>query len=298
MLKLKSGFSGEQAVILPTSIIEEFKASHIGNQLFITDIGFYPNAGNHFRQRKADETNQFILIYCIDGDGWFRIDNITTKITANQAFILPKNKAHAYGCNIKRAWTIYWIHFDGHMASYLAENLDKPIFISPDSDSRINERIKLFEEIFQTLKNGYSRQNLEFSSSALLYFMGSIKYLNTYRLATTSIKTPIDKDFIENSIHYMRENIHKKLSVKSIADYVGISVSHFSTIFQSKTGYPPLGYLTHLKIQQACHFLDFTEMKVNQISAKVGYDDPQYFSRVFSKTMGMSPASYRKKKKG
>lgn len=298
MLRIKSGFSGERAVILPVSIIEEFKTTPLGKQLFITDIGFYPNASCHFRQRKAEEANQFILIYCVDGDGWFRIDNITTKVTANQVFILPKNKAHSYGCNIKRTWTIYWIHFDGYIAPYLAEGLEKPLIISPESNSRINDRFKLFEEVFQTLKNGYSRQNLEFSTTALVYFLGSVKYLNTYRFAGVSLKSPEDKDVIENAIHYMHENIHKKLSVKSIADYVGISVSHFSAIFQSKTGSTPLGYLTHIKIQEACHYLDFSEMKINQISAKVGYDDPLYFSRIFTKTMGVSPAIYRKKKKG
>lgn len=298
MIKIKSGFSGEQAVILPESIVEEFKTNEVGKHLYITDMGFYPNADNHFRERKASEAKQFVLIYCVDGDGWFSIEKTRTKISENQAFILPKGKAHAYGCNHKHTWTIYWIHFDGTMAPYLANELDKPLLISPVSESRINERLKLFEEIFQTLKNGYSKQNLEFSSTALFYFLGSIKYLNTFRHATISIKVPDEKDVIENTIHFMRENIHKKLSVKNISDYVGMSASHFSATFQSKTGYPPLSYLTHLKIQQACHYLDFTEMKINQLCAKVGYEDPLYFSRIFTKTMGMSPASYRKKKKG
>lgn len=298
MIKIKSGFTGERAVILPDSITEEFKCTEIGKQLYITDIGFYPSANSHFRERKADEAKQFVLMYCVDGEGWFRINHTTTKVTANQVFVLPKNIAHAYGCNQKHTWTIYWIHFDGELAPYLSEGLEKPLFIAPDNDSRINDRIKLFEEIFQTLKNGYSRQNLEFSSMALHYFMGSVKYLNTYRFANTSVKLPNEKDVVESAIHFMRENIHKKLSVKSIADYVGISVSHFSSVFLSKTAYPPLGYLTHLKIQEACHYLDFTDMKVNQISAMVGYDDPLYFSRIFTKTMGVSPATYRKKKKG
>lgn len=298
MLKIKSGFTGERAVILPESVIQEFRASPVGQQLHITDIGFYPNAGSHFRERKAEEANQFILIYCVDGDGWYRLNNITSKVSSNQLFILPKNKAHAYGCHQKHTWTIYWIHFDGTLASYLSEGIDKPLFISPDSDSRINDRLRLFEEIFQTLKNGYNIQNIDFCSTALHYFLGSIKYLSTYRLANIAIKKPNENDSVENAIHFMRENIHKKLSVKSIADYVGISASHFSAVFQSKTGYPPLAYLTHLKIQEACHYLDFSDMKINQLSAMVGYDDPLYFSRIFTKTMGMSPVLYRKKKKG
>jgi AraC-like DNA-binding protein len=298
MIKIKSGFSGERAAILPALIIEEYKFNTIGLHLYITDIGYYPNAGNHFRERTAEEAKQFILIYCVDGDGWFRLDKITTKVSANQVFILPKNKAHAYGCSNKRTWTIYWIHFDGTLASYLSEGLDRPINISPDVDSRINDRIKLFEEIFQSIKNGHSKQNLEFSSSTLIYFLSSIKYLNTYRHALVTLKTPDEKDVVDNAVHFMHENIHKKLSVKMIADYVGLSVSHFSTIFLSKTDYSPMVYITNLKIQQACHYLDFTDMKINQLCTMIGYDDPLYFSRIFSKIMGISPALYRKKKKG
>lgn len=57
-------------------------------------------------------------------------------------------------------------------------------------------------------------------------------------------------------------------------------------------------YTTQLKIQQACHHLDFSDMKVSQISMMLGYDDPLYFSRIFSKTMGMASSEYRKKREG
>lgn len=48
-----------------------------------------------------------------------------------------------------------------------------------------------------------------------------------------------------------------------------------------------------LKIKKACELLDTTGMKINQISLKLGYEDPYYVSRQFSKVMGMSPKGYR-----
>ena len=298
MAKIKSGFMGERAIVLPTPIIDEFKNTDLGSMLHITDIGFYPKASFHFRKRNKEEASQYILMYCVEGEGWFEIENQVQKIAANQVFVLPKGKAHCYGSKSKNPWTIYWIHFDGEKAAFFSEGLDKPLLVSPEKDSRIEDRFKLFEEVFSTLKNGYSKNNLEFSITALFYFFGSLKYLSTYRACNNSSQQLQQRDVADEAIHFMRENVRKRLTLKEIADYVGISQSYFSTLFQSKTGYSPLNYFIHLKIQEACHHLDFTDMKINQISLLVGFEDPFYFSRLFTKTMGNSPCEYREKKKG
>lgn len=298
MARIKSGFIGERAIVLPIPIIDEFKNTGLGSLLHITDLGFYPKARFHFRKRTKEESSQYILMYCVEGEGWFQVDNHIQKVTANQVFVLPKAKAHSYGSKTSNPWTIYWIHFDGEQAKFFADGLEKPLLVSPEKDSRIEERFKLFEDIFLSLKNGYAKNNLEFSITALFYFLGSLKYLSTYRVCNNLNQQFQQRDVADEAIHYMRENVRKRLTIKEISDYVGFSPSHFSTLFQSRTGYSPLNYFIHLKIQEACHHLDFTDMKINQISMLVGFEDPLYFSRLFTKTMGNSPSDYRKKKKG
>ncbi|WP_321436879.1 AraC family transcriptional regulator [uncultured Bacteroides sp.] len=296
MVKIKSGFMGERAIVLPAPIIEDLKNDELGCLLHITDIGFYPKADFHFRKRTKEETKQYILMYCVEGEGWFEIDGIRQKVLTHHFFIIPKGKAHAYGSNNVNPWTIYWIHFDGEKARYFAEGLDKPILISPEKDSRIEERLHLFEEIFSTLRNGYSKNNLNYSITSLFHFLGSLKFMGAYRESLSTNQQP--RDVADEAIHFMRENIRKRLTLKEISDYVGFSSSHFSMLFQKKTGYSPLNYLSQLKIQEACHYLDFSDLKINQISSMIGFDDPFYFSRIFTKTMGSSPSEYRSKKKG
>lgn len=296
MAKIKSGFTGERLLVIPISIVDEYKLSTLGRNLYITDIGYFPGAGYHFCQRNPEDANQFILIYCIDGVGWFRLNQKTFRIIENQAFILPKNKVHSYGSSYNHPWSIYWIHFDGEVANFFAEDMDKPITINPDENSRIHERIRLFEEIYLTLKNGFNKQNLDYSSSTLHYFLSSIKFLQIYRNALSAKKNKSEKDVVDRAIHYMHENIHKKITVKMIADYIGLSTSHFSALFLTKTSFSPINYLNRLKIQEACHYLDYSEMKINQLSSLVGYEDPLYFSRIFTKIIGQSPLTYRKNK--
>jgi transcriptional regulator GlxA family with amidase domain len=125
-----------------------------------------------------------------------------------------------------------------------------------------------------------------------------MKYLGVYRATTNLNQAGQQSGAVEEAIHFMHENIRKRITLKEIAQYVGFSPSHFSGLFQRKTGHSPLNYFIQLKIQEACHQLDFSDMKINQISMLVGFDDPLYFSRIFTKTMGSSPSEYRKKKKG
>lgn len=298
MAKIKDGFMGERAVVLPIPIIEDFRKTDLGSLLYITDIGYYPKASFHFRKRKKEEVFQYVLIYCIEGEGWFELENQMQRVCANQVFILPKEKAHSYGSNLKNPWTIYWCHFGGEKAAFFAEGLHKPLLISAEKESRIEDRLKLFEELFSTLKNGFGKENLDFSTTTFFYFLGSLKYLGAFRSSNVVNYEQQQLDRIDDAIHYMRENVRKRITLKQIADYVGYSTSHFSAKFQSKTGYSPLNYHIHLKIQEACHYLDFSDMKINQISMLVGFDDPFYFARIFGKTMGSSPSEYRKKKKG
>lgn len=295
MIKQKDGFNGERALILPQSVILEMEKDALASILHITDIGYYPKALHHFRERK-EPINQFIFIYCIEGTGWFRIGEQMSTVTGNQYFILPAGIPHAYGSDENNPWTIYWIHFKGKLASYFAGQAARPIEIRPSVQSRISNRNNLFEEIFRTLEMGYSHENLQYACSAFQYYLGTLRYLQQYREAASNDSNT--SDIVTAAIHFMKENLEKRLTLSDLAVHTGYSPSHFSALFSKRTGYAPLTYFNQLKIQQACHLLDFTDMKVNQICFKIGIEDTYYFSRLFRKVMGMSPREYKKQKKG
>lgn len=295
MIKRKEGFSGERALVLPQSVVQEMTKDAYFSVLHITDIGYYPKAYHHFRDRQ-EPVNQYVLIYCIEGSGWFKQGSNEYTVRENQYFILPAGQPHSYGADETNPWTIYWIHFKGKYASVFAKNQEKPIDIKPGLNSRISDRIELFEEIFRTLEMGYSYENLLYACTVFHHYLGTLHYKHQYRNARQ--KELQKYDIIAAAIHYMKENLEKRLSLDEIAGHIGYSASYFSVVFNKRTGYSPLTYFNQLKIQQACKLLDFTDMKINQICYKIGIEDEYYFSRLFSKIMGMSPRSYRKMKKG
>jgi AraC family transcriptional regulator, arabinose operon regulatory protein len=91
----------------------------------------------------------------------------------------------------------------------------------------------------------------------------------------------------------MGKSLGIKLTLDQISGNVGYSPTYFTTLFRRETGYSPLSYFSHLKILKACEFLDFTNLKIKQISFNLGYTDPYYFTKDFTKKMGLSPQKYR-----
>lgn len=294
-IRKRDGFKGERALFIPQTIVHEMENDLFMSALHITHIGYYPEAMHHYRERLSP-IDQFILIYCVEGAGWYRIGQQMHNVSANQYFIIPAGVEHAYGADERHPWTIYWIHFKGNVASNFVHPSGCPVEILPGPYSRNGMRTALFEEILHTLEMGYGRENLLYSCSALYHYLGTLFYIQPFLDAEYDGANR--KDRITAAIHFMRKNIGKKLTLKEIAASTGYSPAHFSVLFNRRTGYSPIVYFNQLKIQQACQYLDFTGMKMKQICLKIGIDDCYYFSRLFVRIMGMSPRTYKSMKKG
>jgi AraC-like DNA-binding protein len=288
MIRKKDGFQGEQAVVLPPAIVELEEQDDFCQGLFITDIGYYPKAEHHHRIREKG-VGQYVLIYCVDGSGFYVVDGKRHEVKKNQYFILPIGKPHEYVSTEGHFWTVYWLHFCGKAAHVFAEGAATPQTINVTMQSRISERINIFDEILTTLHFGDSIEDLRYASSLLHHFLASMRYLGQFRRAKAEAPT----DIVDQAIHYMRENIENRMMMDDVLRYVGYSQSHFNTLFKKKTGVSPITYFNRLKIEHACRLLRTTDMKINMICYKVGIEDPLYFSRLFSKLMGMSPTDYR-----
>lgn len=114
----------------------------------------------------------------------------------------------------------------------------------------------------------------------------------------------IDLDERENStVFLIKDYINKNyknesLSIKDISEHVFLSSSYICTIFKSETGKTLNQYITEFRIEKAKKLLMDSRYKITDISAKVGYNDGNYFGKSFKKLVGMSPSEYRDKYMG
>lgn len=293
MLKKAEGFEGQVNIVIPRDMIIASNQNPLINSLYITDIGYYPCARFHHRER-PEGIDQHILIYAIEGKGIINSGSREFKILPGNFFVIPANTSHSYSADLQDPWTIYWIHFMGSKSHLFSILSDVPRAIEPSAESRISDRISLFHEILDHLSMGYSRENMEYSNMLLWYLMASFLHIKAFR----ELNRAVDNDIVKRAILYMKNNVGKKLSLADLAGHVNLSASHFTRVFTLRTRKSPVDYLIQMKIQQASQFLDFTNMKISEIARKVGYEDPHYFSRLFKKSMNLSPIQYRKRSRG
>lgn len=208
--------------------------------------------------------------------------------------MIPSGVPHKYRADESSPWSIYWLHFTGLQSKLFQSPSIAVNEIHTGENTRNDRRIRLFEEIYQTLSMGYSRENLEYASVCLWYLLGSFQFIPQFE----RIRTIQQTDIIEKSILYMHEHLRENISLQELASHCGYSVSHFSLVFRRKTTRSPIEYFLDLKMQQACQMLDFTNKRIKEIATELAFDDPFYFSRLFKRMIGISPIDYRKKKKG
>lgn len=85
------------------------------------------------------------------------------------------------------------------------------------------------------------------------------------------------------------------VSNEALASELEISAKHFISLFKSYMGMPPQKYRLHALVAKACLLMQDTTMTVSEIAHALNFDDPLYFSRVFTGIQGISPRNYRKR---
>jgi AraC family transcriptional regulator of arabinose operon len=286
------GFAGERIIEVPKETIGKCLSMPLISSLYITRMGFYPKAMYHYYQRPAG-ISQVILLYCTDGAGWLQLGTNRIVVQAGEVFAISPGKPHSYGADADNPWTIYWFHFSGTqchevVSAMIEERENGPQTVRvPYSD----ERIALFDQIFDTFLKGYSTSNLLFANLSLPFFLASFILPENFQkeILASGIVNPTNK-----AILYMQNHLSVAATLDNIAQSANLSTSFFSRKFKQDTGYSPIEYYNHLRIQKACQLLHFSDLRINEVASQLGIDDPFYFSRLFKKQMGISPAAYRK----
>ena len=170
----------------------------------------------------------------------------------------------------------------------------------------ISAIIKEAEQTFVIPKNNPSLKQLVKKEEAII---GGEQFIKTYleQLLISLVRNAntvgakevfLDRESMENHIitsikEFIEKNIEKKFVIIDVCKSLGYSKSYLSKIFYEQTGYTLLTYATELKISYAKKLIRENVLNFSEISDKLSFDNPQYFSRVFRKVTKMSPTEFK-----
>lgn len=217
-----------------------------------------------------------IIVHAPDGD---------VTLSAGNMILLPPNTRHDYlylsGCDA------LWVHFTGRGCEELLERFEIAPFVSYYVSDTGHFRM-LAEKIIRE----YQLRQVGFESVSCAYFVQMLALAKRRIDASLSNSTvnPID---LSPALEDMQTNFAEKRAIVDYAKMCNISSSYFTSLFTTELGMPPYRYLTQIRISQAKHLLLNTNISISEVACSIGYDDPFYFSRIFRKCVGMSPAEFR-----
>lgn len=109
-----------------------------------------------------------------------------------------------------------------------------------------------------------------------------------------------DQEGVQNRRHIIAQvqelvssSDRQALSVKAIADQVYMHPVYLSKIYKAETGEGLGDYMIRMRMERALYLLKHTNKKIYEITSELGYQNPQYFSKMFKKHYGMTPNEFR-----
>ncbi len=252
--------------------------------LIPTRLGCFERAVNH-RVRRPGGLEPLVLL-CLMGEGWVDQSGRRRRLRAGEAVWVDCRKPHGYGSQPEHPWTIAWAHFSGSQLAEWEKRLTRARRRRAWKTGNLERAQAAFETLWNHVEQGAADAQISIAGAAWLLELAS----NSRGEHRTQEQDPVDTIAEE-----LRRDPGRATSLEELAGGAGYSAGHLSARFRERWGCPPHRYQIRQRMQRACTLLETTSLKIAAVAAEVGYDNPFYFSRLFSRTFGVSPRVFRER---
>ncbi|MCR8656864.1 helix-turn-helix domain-containing protein [Paenibacillus endoradicis] len=238
----------------------------------------------------------YLLCFITEGEEIVVIDGTLKKIRPFQLYMLTPGMIVEFP-DIGIAIEYYAITFEPLMlvkakGKYEAQSSLSDIL--PSGHIPVHHPQQIFQQILHLYH--HSKQGSSMDSSALRIQFEQL--LHDIMLNESKQTATVRDERVERSIFYMEQHYKEKVSIEQLAEAAGsMSLAAFSNLFRQKTGQPPVEYLSNLRMNLAKQKLNKKNSLVKEVAADVGFRSEFYFSRMFQRTVGVSPTLFMKRGK-
>ncbi len=234
-------------------------------------------------------SDAFSLYYVLAGRGRLRWGQNCFSADANEAFLIHSEAPYDLEADEEEPWTLLWVVFSGYLvrdymrrAGFTAES---PVFAYPDDP--------FFREQYEAMfRYAHSWHNRYCKILSRLYAL----IARQIDMTATNFKIyeKYGNDFtMRRALEYIDQHYAEPdMRIEDVAQYVGLSRTHFHHVFREMVKMSPQQYLIHYRMMRAAELIRLHNTTVAELARCVGYADPFHFSKSFKQVHGLSPTGY------
>ena len=147
----------------------------------------------------------------------------------------------------------------------------------------------------EVAENAYNR--IPFFDEEKIRSLSNIATLMVKYILLEKMLTPKAVGSMETAVAYIRENLHRELSVQEICRGTGLAKTMLYDLFHKRFGCTVSGYINNRRVERSMELLKNTDLSIEEISQNTGFSSASYYSKTFKKYVKLSPLQYRKQQK-
>lgn len=243
------------------------------------------------------------IIFVLSGAGQYEINDRTIDIKEGDLLVLNPGDKHRFILVEDDILppTIFVIGCtDFKLKNYPVNYI--PILTTPNIIHTTGDLQQKFYKICVSMAFEQEEWNVGQYHMLKSYLIQMLMYI--IRTQSKSVAAPIHayaiesinkKHIVEQIIGYFEEHYNEKISLDHVAENVYLSTFYISKIFKNETGEAPIHHLIRIRLEKAKELFDSNpDYSIQEVAHLVGYDDAYHFSRLFKKTYGITPTTYKK----
>ncbi len=244
----------------------------------------------HTTERKNGRTDYYIL-FVISGSITVSVDGKDYKAEKGDLVIYYPNIPQKIVKRKSDNPANYWIHFNGYAIPEMLSQcgLAKSGVYTVGKTDVISD---IFKQMI--LAQRLARNKIHINS-LFMRFLSEIASSEETMMPEDPLSISQAERIVQGIIQ-MEWEYQKPRRISEYAKLCGMSPGRFSVVFKEATGKTPQRFIEDIRISKAREMLINTSLSMSCVAENVGFRDPLYFSRVFRRSVGMSPTEYRKNK--
>lgn len=245
------------------------------------------------------------IIWFKEGVGNHYVDFNEYEVTENRIFFIAKNQVHYFDDNIKYKGVLlhfneeFLVHNENETDFFLKLNLfNNPLKIqycnvNQSTIDVLDRYIFQIKSEFESIEEFGKEELLRITLKSFLIQVNRIKLQLDQSLDNISFQLDEKRVQLIRFINLIEENYTKGLSISDYSNRLKISSRTLSNLTSNQLNKKPIQLIQERIIVEAKRLLIHSEMNINQVGYRLGFDDPSYFVKYFKKHANISPSEFR-----